>query len=193
MRKAGYTNLAAGLALLVFAVILFRPPTPSLGPGVLEYEKVFISGLHNSLYYLDQAKYHWAEEKQKSESDTPTLEDLTPYLGSWTNGIKRFTALGIDYKITSMAKHQSDVATLTRDLRFLRGNCHFYPAGASYCLHDRWNHSQCSTVSRFRFLYYNSPPLLAAASCGLDIANLFVFEKKRRRNSKQASSRNEST
>src|SRR5262245_38503846 len=114
--KPDYAVLMVAFAFLLVAVILLLPP--GAGPGALDSEKVFMAGLQNSLYHLDQAKGQWAEQKHKSERDIPTMADLTPYLGDWTNGIKRFTTLGITYKITQISEMepQSDVATLTRDL-----------------------------------------------------------------------------
>jgi hypothetical protein len=145
-----------------------------------------MAGLHNSLYYLDRAKEQWANEKHKSEVDTPSLPDLMPYLGHWKDTIARFTALGITYRITSMAETQSDVATLTRDLRFRSGICHFYPAGTSYGLLAGWTHPRSSTTSSFRALLINNQYLLAAALCVLAMGNLLVFVVKKYRNAKQA-------
>src|SRR6266487_5979122 len=98
MRKPGSAYLVAGIVLLLLAVIFFLPS--GAGPGALDREKAFIFGLHNSLYYLDQAKWKWMEEKHKTEHDVPTMEDLAPYLGDWTNHIARFVTLGLAYKIT---------------------------------------------------------------------------------------------
>jgi hypothetical protein len=121
MRRAGYLSLTVGLALLLLAVLLFSPS--GAGPGALDSEKVFMAELQSSLYHLDQAKQQWADEKHKSEQDIPTMEDLTPYLGDWKNRIGRLVKLGINYKFTPVLEMepQSDVATLTRGLRFQRG------------------------------------------------------------------------
>ena len=63
-----------------------------------------VGGLHNSLYHLDQAKWKWMEEKHKTDHDVPTMEDLAPYLGEWTNHIARFIALGVSYKISPISE-----------------------------------------------------------------------------------------
>jgi len=131
MRKPGSGYLVVGIVLLLLALISFLPPI--IGPGVLDSEKVFMTGLHNSLYCLDQAKWKWIEEEHKTEHDVPTMEDLAPLLGDWTNQIARFIRLGITYKITPISEMepQSDVATLTHDLRFRSGICRLYRAGTS--------------------------------------------------------------
>jgi hypothetical protein len=54
MGKGIYLNLIITLGLLLLVVILIQPP--KLGPGVLDAESNFYPALHNSLYYLDQAR-----------------------------------------------------------------------------------------------------------------------------------------
>jgi hypothetical protein len=186
MRKPGYATITGAVALLLLAVVLFL--LPGVGPGALDSEKVFMAGLHNSLYYLDQAKGKWAEEKHNSERDVPTMTDLTPYLGDWTTRIERFIALGIDYKITSISKMepQSDIATLTRDLRFRSGICRFYPAGTRYCIHTGWTHPD--SVRSFRAFYINNRELLAAVLFMSGIGTLLVFVVRRIRSWGQVSS-----
>jgi hypothetical protein len=127
-------------------------------------------------------------EKHKTEHDVPTMEDLGPYLGDWTNHITRFVTLGITYKITPISEMdpQSDIATLTSDLRFQRGFCRFYPAGTSYCIHTGWTFPQSSTTNSFRAFYINNQYLLAAALCVLAVGNLLVFVIKRMRCPKEA-------
>lgn len=162
--------------LLIFlAVILCL--SSGFGPKTLDSEKVFDAGLHNSLYYLDQAKHQWAEEKNKSELDTPTLADIMPYMGDWKDAFPKFKALGIEYTITSMAENQSDIATLTRELRFSNGICRFYPAGTSLCLHGlpTWDFPRLSGVSRLRSRYFQDLFLLEAAVCFLAVVNLLVL------------------
>src|SRR6202044_1783566 len=111
------------LAFFLLAVIVFLPS--GAGPGALPREMAFWGGLHNCLYYIDEAKMKWMDEKHKKEGDVPTMEDLAPYLGEWTNHISQFVAWGVTYKITPISemKPQSDVATLTHDVRFQIGFC----------------------------------------------------------------------
>jgi|GEM_PF-3927739 len=170
------------VAIVLLAGILILPSRPDPGPRALDSEKVFIAGLHNSLYYLDEAKRQWATEKNKSELDIPTLDDLTPYLGNNRNRIVKFMALGINYKITSTAEPQSDVATLTRDLHFCAGYP-LYCAGTKLCLHTGWVHPR--TSFRTIFNRNNLDQLLETAFAMLVVGNLVVFLIKR--NSKQAS------
>jgi hypothetical protein len=177
MRRAGSIYLKLGLALLLLAAITFL--SPAFVTGILGSEKVFIAGLHNSLYYLDRAKSQWLEEKNKLEPDVPTMEELAPYLGEWTNHIARFITLGITYRITSMEEPQSDVATLTRDLRFRSGYCRLYRAGTRYCLHTGWAHPVSGITSSSRAFYINNQELLAAALGVLGVGNLLVFVFKR--------------
>ena len=116
MRKGGHINLTLALALLLLSGILILVVR---GPVALDSEKTFMAELHSSLYHIDQAKWKWAEEKHKPEQAVPTMEDLTPYLGDWSNRIQQLRALGIDYKLTpfSEMQPQSDIATLTRAIR----------------------------------------------------------------------------
>jgi hypothetical protein len=106
---------------------------------------------------------------------------LTPYLGDWSNRIQRLTALGIDYKLTpfSESEPQSDIATLTRDLRFRAGICLFYRAGTQCCLHTGWAYSESGNASWLRPFYIIRPDLLAVALFMLGVANLLVFVIKR--------------
>jgi hypothetical protein len=125
MRKIGSKYLFFAAAFFLLAVIIFLPS--GAGPGALPREMGFWGGLHNSLYYLDEAKMKWADENHKTEGAVPAMEDLAPYLGAWTNHIAQFIAWGVTYKITPISemKPQSDVATLTRDLRFQIGFCRY--------------------------------------------------------------------
>jgi hypothetical protein len=102
MSKGSCINLTVTLAILLLGLILIQPP--KLGPGVLDAESSFYPALHNSLYYLDQAKWKWMEEKHKAEQDVPKMAELAPYLGEWTNHIARFVTLGITYKITHISE-----------------------------------------------------------------------------------------
>ena len=173
MRKPGHATLAAALVLLLLAVIALL--APEVGSGVLNSEKVFIAGLHNSLYYLDRAKWQWAKAKHKSEGDIPAMADLTPYLGYRTNGIERFIKLGITYEITPFSEiDQSDIATLTRSLRFRSGFCRFYPAGTRYCLRTNWSFPDSGRPS-FRAFYVNNRELFAVALFLSSMGTLLVF------------------
>ncbi|MBI5387165.1 MAG: hypothetical protein HZA90_21055 [Verrucomicrobia bacterium] len=184
MRKAGYVSLALALSLLLLAGILFLV---AQGPGALDSEKVFMAELHNSLYNIDLAKFKWVEEKHKSEQAVPTMEDLAPYLGDWTNRIQRLITLGINYRITPISEMepQSDIATLTRDLRFRAGICVFYRAGTQYSLHNGWAHSESGNASWLRPFYIVRPDFLAIVLFVLAMVSLLVFIIKRIRNSIQ--------
>jgi hypothetical protein len=175
MRKSGYGYLAFALAFLLLAVFIFLPS--GAGPGALDREMGFWGGLHNSLYHLDEAKMKWMDEKHKAEGDVPTMEDLAPYLGEWTNHIARFVALGVTYKITPISEMepQSDVATLTHDLRFQRGFCRYYRAGTSYSLHGGHVTPPYDTKSWFMAFYQNNRGLLVIVSFALAIGSLLAF------------------
>jgi hypothetical protein len=174
MRRAGYGYLTVALGLMLLGVFVLLPW--GAGPGALPREMAFTGGLHNSLYYLNQAKWKWADEKHKSEGDVPTMEDLAPYLGDWTNGIRRFVAWGIEYKITPFSEMdpQSDVATLTRDVSFQIGFCRFYPAGTRYCLQTGWIDPNSGSTSWLAF-YQNNRGLLGAALFTAGISSFLVF------------------
>ena len=187
MRRSGHGYLAVALALLLLAVFVFLPS--GAGPGALPREMDFWGGLHNSLYNLDLAKMKWIEEKHKTEGDLPTMEDLAPYLGEWTNHIARFTALGVTYKITPISEMepQSDVATLTRDLRFQIGFCRYYRAGTSYSLHGGSVFPPYDTKSWFVALYQNNRGLLVLVLFSLAVGNLLVFVIKKIQNLRKVS------
>jgi hypothetical protein len=189
MRKPGSPYLVVSIVLFLLAVILFMPL--GIGGGALDSEKVFMAGLHNSLYHLDQAKWKWMEEKHKTEHTVPTMEDLAPYLGDWTNHIGRFVALGITYKITPVSEMepQSDVATLTRDLRFRAGICRLYHAGTTYCLHTGWVSPPYDTASWFWAFYINNRELLATGLFFVAMVSLLVVVIKRVRSFKQGEKR----
>jgi hypothetical protein len=129
------------------------------------------------------------EEKHKTEHDVPTMQDLAPYLGDWTNSIQHFGALGVKYKITPISEmeRQSDVAILTRDLRFQIGFCRYYRAGTSYCLHTGWVSPPYDTKSWVVASYQNNRGLLVIVLFALAIGNLLVFVIKKIQNSRQVS------
>ena len=185
MRKSGRRYLVAASALMLLAVFVFLPS--GAGPGALDREMAFWGGLKNILYHLDEAKMSWMEEKQKSEGDVPTMEDLAPYLGEWTNHIGRFAALGVIYKITPIAERhpQSDVATLTRDLRFQRGFCRYYRAGTRYSLQGDRFYPPYDMKSWFMAFYQNNRGVLVIILFALAIGNLLLFGIKMIQNFRQ--------
>ena len=180
MRKPGFRYLMAALALVLLAVFVFLPS--GAGPGALPREMAFWGGLHNSLGHIDEAKWKWMEEKHKAEGDVPTMQDLAPYLGEWTNHIARFVKLGVTYKITPISemKPQSDVATLTRDLRFQLGFCRYYRAGTRYSLQGEHVYPPYDTKSWLIALYQNNRGLLVIVLFALAVGNLLVFVIKSR-------------
>lgn len=186
MRKSGYGYLAVALALMLLAAFVFLPS--GAGPTALPREMAFTGGLQNSLYHLDQAKRKWAEEKHRSEEDIPSMEDLSPYLGDWTNSIKRFVACGIEYKITPISEieSQSDVATFTRDVSFQTGFWRLYRAGTRYCMHTGWAVPQSGGGSWFLPFYLNNRGLLAIVLFALAMGNLLVFVIQKIRNFREA-------
>jgi hypothetical protein len=176
MRKSGSAYLVVALALLLLAMFMFLPW--GAGPGALPREMGFWVPLQNSLYHLDEAKVKWADEKHRSEGDTPTMEDLAPYLGEWTNSIKHFGALGVEYKITPISemKPQSDVATLTCDLRFQSGFCRYYRAGTKFSMQGERFYPSYDTKSSLITFYQNNRDLLAIILFALAIG-VFVIKK----------------
>jgi len=185
MRKAGYGYLTAALALMLLAVLVLLPS--GAGLGALDREMAFTGGLGNSLYHLDLAKREWAEEKHKPEGTVPTMADLAPYLGEWTNSIKRFVAWGIEYKITPISEmeNHSDVATFTCNVSFQRGFCRFYRAGTRYCLRTGWAVPQSSSTSWLLAFYHHNRGPLAGALFISGIGSLLVFAVKKIRSSRK--------
>jgi hypothetical protein len=177
MRKLFYADVVVVLCLVVGYVYLSGPYFS--GVSVLDSEKTFDAGLHNSLYYLDLAKQKWADEKQKSEKDVPTIDELIPYLRENKVGIDKFMALGVRYTITPTGEeHQTDIATLTRDLRFHRGICRYYPAGTKLCLHAGWSSPPGSIC--FRLLENNLDIFLLLCLFALAVGNVLLFVMRKR-------------
>src|SRR5579864_9099355 len=101
MRKSDPGYFALSLALLVAAVFILLPW--GAGPGALDREMGFWDGLQSSLYHIDVAKLKWVDKKHKAAGDVPTMGELAPYLGEWTNHIARLVALGVTCKITPVS------------------------------------------------------------------------------------------
>jgi hypothetical protein len=160
--------------LLLFSIIFWSARTDS---KALDSEITFDTTLHNSLWNLDVAKMKWVEENHKTEYDTPTMKELSPYLGEWTNHIARLETLGINYKITpfSEMEAQSDVATLTHEIYFHAGFCRYYPAGSIFCLHNGDSFPELDAKSRIRAFYFANRELLAVAVFLLTTVNLLVL------------------
>jgi hypothetical protein len=188
MRKTGSRFLILALVFFLLAVIVFLPS--GAGSGALPREMAFWGGLHNSLYYIDEAKMKWMNEKHKKEGDVPTMEDLAPYLGEWTNHIAQFVAWGVTYKITPISEMepQSDVATLTHDVRFQIGFCRYYRAGTSYSLHGGDIFPPYDVKSWFMAFYQNNRGLLVIVLLALAIGNLLMFVIKKIQNFRQVRS-----
>ncbi len=187
MRNGGSGYLVAALALLLLAAIVLLPS--GAGPGALPREMGFWGGVHNSLCNLNLAKMTWMEEKSKTEGDLPTMEDLAPYLGEWTNHIAQFVTWGVTFKITPISEMmvQSDVATLTRNVRFQQGICRFYPAGTSYCLPGRYVFGPYDTKSWIIAFYQNTRGFIVIVLFALAIGNLIVYVIKKMRSFRQVS------
>lgn len=171
MRKRGNGYVIAGAFLILLAAFVYLSPTSC------DREMAFTGGLHNTLYHLDEAKSNWAEKQNKSEGQTPTMADLAPYLGEWTNSIKRFKAAGIDFKITpfSEGQRQTDVAIFTRNVSFQRGFCRFYRAGTSFGLYTGWAAPQSYSASQLVLAYYHHyRPLLGGVIFLCGIASMSV-------------------
>ena len=171
--KLAFVNLAIFLIILGGILLVESGPEPWL-----DSEKVFMARLHNSLYELDRAKYEWATEKNKPEDAIPTFDDLAPYLGKWKDTIEKLKTLGIEYKITSTETNQSDVATLTRGIRFRAAICPFYRAGTTLCIHTGWKSPPPSTsplTLRIRLTWLRADFFLKAAFFILVLANALIF------------------
>ncbi|MEO7678792.1 MAG: hypothetical protein ABIV39_18725 [Verrucomicrobiota bacterium] len=165
--KLALVNLTLVVSLLGGILWVESGPEPWLNS-----EKVFMAQLHNSLWNLDRAKYQWATEKTKTEDALPTFEDLTPYLGEWNHTIEKLKALGVEYKITSTELNQSDVATLSKGIRFravvsavstgLELHFVFIPAGRAHLPAPQTYHFESASsgfmrifFSKRRFLFYS--------------------------------------
>jgi hypothetical protein len=187
MRKAGWPILMIALGLLLVAVFVFLPS--GAGPGALDSEISFITAMRGSLVQLNRAKSDWVEHTHKSEEAVPTMEDLAPYLGHWTNTIGRFAALGIEYKINPVSDSglPSDSATLTRNICFRSGYCRFYPAGTRYGPEGSFYAPELSCGSRLLASYHNNRGWLAGALLILAIGSLVVYLIRRVRHPRQAS------
>jgi hypothetical protein len=66
------------IALAVFIALLAAIVLPNfIGAKALHAQCACINNLH----WLDRAKQQWQDEHYKSTNDTPTFEELAPYLG----------------------------------------------------------------------------------------------------------------
>ena len=176
MLKPRYAVQITAVILLLLALILFLAP----GIEVSDSETTFMTGLYTSLGHLDRAKWQWMKEKEKSEEDVPTMADLRPYLGDKTNLIERLSALGINYEITAVSQQisPSDIAIFTRDLRFRRGFCRFYPAGTRYGgPRGGWTHPDSRAASFRSFCIHNRERAVAVLFV-LGIGTLVAFAAK---------------
>ena len=175
MRKTSNIILAVSLGLGSLALIFLV--TSRMDTKAQDREMGFVGALHNSLYYLDQAKWKWAEENHIAEQNIPTMVDLAPYLGKWTNTITRLESLGVNYTITpfSDAEPQSDIATFTREVYFHVGFCRYYPAGCRYCLHTGWTSPELKGSSRLRAIYFADREILSVSISFLTTVNLFIL------------------
>lgn len=171
--KLVFVNLA--ILLIIFGGIRLVESGPE---PWLASENVFTAQLDNSLWNLDRAKHEWAAEKNKAEDAVPTFEELAPYLGEDKKAIEKFQALGIEYKITSTETNQSDVATLTRGIRFRAAFCPYYRAGTTVCLHTGWKNPPTSTspiTFRILLILLHGDFFLNAAFFILVLANVIIF------------------
>ncbi len=174
MCKIRFACLMAGLGLILLAMVVVTPL--GAGLGAFDREMGFCGELHNSLYHLDQAKSKWERDKNKSDGDVPTMEDLGPYLGTWTNSIKRFVAAGIEYKVSPISEEsQSDIATFTRNVSFQRGFCRFYRAGTRFSLRTGWTIPQSNGASSPLVFYHSNRGSIAAALFVSGIGTLLVY------------------
>ncbi len=74
--------------------------------------------------------------------------------------------------------NQSDVATLTRGIRFRAGFCTYYRAGTTYCIHTGWKIPPPSTspiTFRIRLTWLHAEFFLGVALFVLAVANVIIF------------------
>jgi hypothetical protein len=172
MRKLLYANIVALLCLVVGYLCLS-------GPLVLDSETTFDARLHNSLLDLGHAKQQWADEKQKSDKDVPTLEELGPYLGVNRARIDELMALGVRYTITPIGKGQlTDIATMTQNVRFHGGISRFYPAGTKCSLFSGWSTPRGSICFRLVENYLDVLLILGLITLGVGNVLLLVLRKR---------------
>lgn len=171
--KLLFGNIVILLIILGGILLVESGPEPWL-----DREMPFDARLRNSLGDLDRAKNQWAAEKNKSEDAVPTSDDLAPYLGETKNRIEQLKALGVEYKISSSETNQSDVAILTKGIRFRTGFCTYYRAGTTVCLQTGWKSPPPSTspiTLRIRLTWLRADFFLKAALFLLALANGIIF------------------
>ena len=171
MRKLLYADVVALLCLVMGYICLS-------GPFVLDSESTFDARLHNSLVDLSHAKQQWADEKQKSEKDVPTIEELGPYLGVNEARIAELIALGVHYTITPIGKGElTDIATMTQNVRFHGGFSRFYPAGTKCGLSSGWSTPPGSICFRLVENYLDVLLILSLLALGVGNVLLLVIRK----------------
>jgi len=171
--KLVFANLVILFIILGGILLVESGPEPWL-----DSEKKFMGRLRNSLYHLDQAKYQWVTDNDKPEDSVPTFDDLAPYLGEWKKSIEKLQALGIEYTITSTETNQSDIATLTRGIRFRAAICPYYRAGTTLSIHTGWKSPPPSTspiTLRIRLTWLRADFFLKAGLFILVLANVIIF------------------
>lgn len=172
MRKLLYADIAALLCLVVGYICLS-------GQFVLDSESTFDARLRNSLVDLSHAKQQWADEKQKSAKDVPTIEELGPYLGVNKARIAELMALGVRYTITPIGKGElTDIATMTQNVCFHGGFSRFYPAGTKCGLFSGWSTPPGSIC--FRLVENNLDVLLILGVMALAAGNVLLLVIRKR-------------
>jgi|SRR5665213_436753 len=172
MRKLLYADVGALLCLAAAYFFLS-------GPFVLDSEKTFDARPHNSLVDLSHAKQQWADEKQKSEKDVPTIEELGSYLGVNRAQIDDLMALGVRYTLTPIGKGElTDIATMTQNVRFHGGISRFYPAGAKCGLSSGWSTPPGSIC--FRLVENFLDVLLILGLLALAVGNVLLVVIRKR-------------
>ena len=182
--KLLFANLVSLLVILGGILLVDSGPEPWL-----DSEKVFMTRLHNSLYYIDRAKYDWATKTNKPENAVPTLDDLAPYLGEWRSNIEKLKEIGVEYKITSTETNQSDIATLTRGIRFRAAICPYYRVGTTLCLHTGWQSpptGNSPVTLRIRLTWLHADFLLKAAFFLLVLADVIILLVRKSTNSSRS-------
>jgi hypothetical protein len=91
----GYLSIAM-LPLMVMSIAMFIPNFAKAKNAAIAAICV------NNLRQIDVAKQQWARENKKDQSQTPTAQDLTPYLKSGANTL--VCPAGGTYSINSVSE-----------------------------------------------------------------------------------------
>ena len=98
-------GLITGYLGIVFAIIIIPMMVAIAIPNFVKARATAqMNGCINNLRVIDGAKQEWALKNQKQATDTPTIEDLRPYLAPGSNGVLPVCPAGGHYTLNAVGE-----------------------------------------------------------------------------------------